>query len=274
MPWSSWPSSSTASGLAAASCSRPGLAGESDCGRGRCSTSCPRRARSARASGRSRRLPTDMQQRWVEITGPTDRKMTINALNSGADGFMADFEDANAPTLAEHGRRSPEPAGRDRWNDHLPRFRRQGLRAGREPGHAAGPPARLAPPRAPPAGRLRARHRRIVRLRPVRLPLRAAAGAGRQRSLLLSPEDGVAPRGPAVERRVPLRPGVPGHPARHDQGDRADRDAAGCVRDGRDPLRAARAFRRAERRPLGLHLLGHQVLPQPPRDGSARPRST
>ena len=43
-------------------------------------------------------VPSDMQQRWVEITGPTERKMTINALNSGADGFMADFEDANAPT--------------------------------------------------------------------------------------------------------------------------------------------------------------------------------
>jgi malate synthase len=43
-------------------------------------------------------VPADMQQRWVEITGPTDRKMVINALNSGADGFMADFEDANAPT--------------------------------------------------------------------------------------------------------------------------------------------------------------------------------
>jgi malate synthase len=43
-------------------------------------------------------VPPDLQQRWVEITGPTDRKMTINALNSGADGFMADFEDANAPT--------------------------------------------------------------------------------------------------------------------------------------------------------------------------------
>jgi malate synthase len=42
--------------------------------------------------------PADLQQRWVEITGPTDRKMAINALNSGADGFMADFEDANAPT--------------------------------------------------------------------------------------------------------------------------------------------------------------------------------
>jgi malate synthase len=43
-------------------------------------------------------VPQDMQQRWVEITGPTDRKMVINALNSGADGFMADFEDANSPT--------------------------------------------------------------------------------------------------------------------------------------------------------------------------------
>jgi malate synthase len=43
-------------------------------------------------------VPDDLQQRWVEITGPTDRKMMINALNSGADGFMADFEDANAPT--------------------------------------------------------------------------------------------------------------------------------------------------------------------------------
>jgi malate synthase len=42
--------------------------------------------------------PADLQRRWVEITGPTDRKMAINALNSGADGFMADFEDANAPT--------------------------------------------------------------------------------------------------------------------------------------------------------------------------------
>ena len=40
----------------------------------------------------------DYQDRRVEITGPTDRKMVINALNSGARGFMADFEDANSPT--------------------------------------------------------------------------------------------------------------------------------------------------------------------------------
>jgi malate synthase len=43
-------------------------------------------------------VPPDLRQRWVEITGPTDRKMMINALNSGADGFMADLEDANSPT--------------------------------------------------------------------------------------------------------------------------------------------------------------------------------
>ena len=40
----------------------------------------------------------DLQDRRVEITGPTDRKMIINALNSGASVFMADFEDANSPT--------------------------------------------------------------------------------------------------------------------------------------------------------------------------------
>src|SRR5213596_707248 len=43
-------------------------------------------------------VPRDLQDRRVEITGPTDRKMVINALNSGAKVFMADFEDANAPT--------------------------------------------------------------------------------------------------------------------------------------------------------------------------------
>ncbi len=44
--------------------------------------------------------PADFQDRRVEITGPTDRKLVINALNSGARGFMADFEDANSPTWA------------------------------------------------------------------------------------------------------------------------------------------------------------------------------
>ena len=45
-------------------------------------------------------IPADLQDRRVEITGPVDRKMIINALNSGADVFMADFEDSNTPTWA------------------------------------------------------------------------------------------------------------------------------------------------------------------------------
>ena len=43
-------------------------------------------------------IPDDLQDRRVELTGPPDRKMTINALNSGASTWMADFEDANCPT--------------------------------------------------------------------------------------------------------------------------------------------------------------------------------
>jgi malate synthase len=42
--------------------------------------------------------PSDLQDRRVEITGPPTRKMTVNALNSGARGWMADFEDATTPT--------------------------------------------------------------------------------------------------------------------------------------------------------------------------------
>ncbi len=43
-------------------------------------------------------IPGDIQDRRIEITGPTDRKMVINALNCGANVFMADFEDANTPS--------------------------------------------------------------------------------------------------------------------------------------------------------------------------------
>lgn len=44
------------------------------------------------------KLPPALQCRRVEITGPVDRKMMINALNSGADSYMADFEDSNTPS--------------------------------------------------------------------------------------------------------------------------------------------------------------------------------
>ncbi len=47
-------------------------------------------------------IPADLQDRRVEITGPVDRKMIINALNSGAKVFMADFEDSNSPFWANN----------------------------------------------------------------------------------------------------------------------------------------------------------------------------
>ena len=50
-------------------------------------------------------IPADLLDRRVEITGPTNAKMLINALNSGAQAFMADFEDATSPVWPG------EPAG-------------------------------------------------------------------------------------------------------------------------------------------------------------------
>jgi malate synthase len=62
-------------------------------------------------------IPADLQDRRVEITGPTDRKMVINALNSGAKVFMADFEDANAPTWANQ--IEGQINLNDRWADKI-----------------------------------------------------------------------------------------------------------------------------------------------------------
>lgn len=65
-------------------------------------------------------IPADLQDRRVEITGPVDRKMIINALNCGAKVFMADFEDATAPTWANVV--EGQVNLKDRWNgvlDHV-----------------------------------------------------------------------------------------------------------------------------------------------------------
>ena len=47
-------------------------------------------------------IPDALKDRRVEITGPVDRKMIINALNSGASVFMADLEDSNSPAWRKH----------------------------------------------------------------------------------------------------------------------------------------------------------------------------
>ena len=64
-------------------------------------------------------------------------------------------------------------------------------------------------------------------------------------------------------RGLPVHRGVPGPAVRHHPRDGAHRDHHGRVRDGGDPLRAARPLRGPERRPLGLHLQRHQELPRP-----------
>src|SRR2546421_4377100 len=48
-------------------------------------------------------IPADLRDRRGEVTGPTDRKMVINSLKSGAKDLIADFEDAKLPTLADIG---------------------------------------------------------------------------------------------------------------------------------------------------------------------------
>ena len=63
-----------------------------------CRIFSPKPHRSANRTGRWRRFRPALLDRRVEITGPVDRKMIINALNSGAKVFMADFEDSTSPT--------------------------------------------------------------------------------------------------------------------------------------------------------------------------------
>src|SRR5262249_32115133 len=62
-------------------------------------------------------IPADLLDRRVEITGPVDRKMIVNALNSGAKVFMADFEDANAPTWSNN--LDGQINLKDRWHASL-----------------------------------------------------------------------------------------------------------------------------------------------------------
>ena len=104
--------------------------------------------------------PADLQDRRVEITGPVDRKMVINALNSGAKVFMADFEDANSPTWDERASRARSTSSTPSSGTIALDDRRQALHAERRDRDAARPPARLAPCREARAGRRRARCRR------------------------------------------------------------------------------------------------------------------
>ena len=217
-------------------------------------------------------LPPDLLDRRVEITGPVDRKMIINALNSGASVFMADFEDSNSPTWDNvvDGQQQPAAtrcAARSTYT--APETGKQ-YRLEREDRDAHGAAARLAPAREARPRRRRSRSRRrsstsastssttrrssLARgTGPVLLPAEAARATSRRAC-------GTTSSCRAQERAR--------RPARHDQGDRPHRDAARRLRDGRDPLRAARALGRPQLRALGLHLQLHQEAPRTTRRAS------
>ncbi len=193
--------------------------------------------------------------------------MVINALNSGARGFMADFEDANSPLW------SNMIGGQVNLADAIRREIRHEEKGKQY--ELVDDPATL-----------------LVRPRGLHLPERhltvdgeAVAGPFMDFALYLTRngeellERGAGPFFylPKLESHYEARlwnqafelaAGLPRPRPRLDPRHGPDRDDPGRVRDGRDPLRAARALGRAQRRPLGLHLLGDQALPRPARSSS------
>ncbi len=179
--------------------------------------------------------PAALDDRRVEITGPADSaKMAINALNSGARVWLADLEDASSPTWDNVVDEREEPARRGQGHARVHLARRQALHLAdrRAASHRRDPSTWLALPGAPRADRRRSGIRVPGRLRTALLPHRADPHRQRSRPVLLPAQAREPPRGAAVERRVRLRPGGAGHPARNDPGNRPDRDDPCGLRDG------------------------------------------
>ena len=231
-----------------------------------CRTFSPTPNPSATGDWTVAKIPADLLDRRVEITGPVDRKMIVNALNSGAKVFMADFEDASSPVFANMV--EGQANLKDRWAGKID----------------------FTDPTSGKAYALKTETAALmVRPRGWHLPERhvvvdgeamsgslfdfglyvfhcAKAQMAQKLDAGLLPAQAREPsRGQALERRLLRRGARARRPAWNVQGDHPDRDAAGGVRDGRDPLRAARPYRRPQLRPLGLYLLVHQAPRQEPR---------
>ena len=106
--------------------------------------------------------PADLQDRRVEITGPTEPKMAINALNSGARVWLADLEDANTPHWSNvvTGQLVLRDAVRRQLALRVARRQELRIAAGERPCGHGGAPARLALRRAARDGRRRSRRSR------------------------------------------------------------------------------------------------------------------
>ncbi len=208
--------------------------------------------------------PADLTDRRVEITGPADRKMIVNAMNSGANVFMADLEDSLTPTwenlIDGQIHLKAAVAGTIGFTDV-----------------ETGKTYALNEKTAVLVVRPRGWHLDEAHVSIGGMPISAsifdfglyvfhnARAAPRERlgALLLPAEAGKPSRGEAVGRYLRSGRGDAGFAARNHPRDGADRNHPRRVRDGGDPLPAARLHLRAELRTLGLHLQLHQEVPQP-----------
>ena len=153
----------------------------------------------------------DITDRRVEITGPVDRKMIVNALNSGAQVFMADFEDANTPRWDNNiqGHINLRDAIRRRIDFVSPEGKTYALKDKVATLFVRPRGWHLPEKHVKIDGQ--ARFRRHLRLRALFLPQRQGTGRAGQRSVLLPAQAREPSRSPVVERH--LRDGAAG--ARH-----------------------------------------------------------
>ena len=191
--------------------------------------------------------PPGLVDRRVEITGPTEPKMAINALNCGRERLAGRPRGRQHPALAQRRRRAGGAAGRrppDAVVHRPPTARSTGC------ARTASCPRSC---RAPRGWHLPERHllvdgepdrRRAGRRRPLPLPQRAGAARPRQRPVLLPAQDGGPPRGAALGAGVRPRRAGARPPGRLDPRHDAHRDHPGRVRDGGDAARAGRPRRR------------------------------
>ena len=206
--------------------------------------------------------PPDLQDRRVEITGPVDRKMVINALNSGRALLHGRLRGRQRADLVEHARGPGQPRA-------TPSGARSSspARTGASIGSTRAATLLVRPrgwhlPETPRARRRRAGLGAACSTSASTSSTTRGPARARERAVLLPAEAREPPRGPSVERRLRAGRRTGSGSARHDPRDGPDRDDPGRVRDGRDPVRAARPLGRTERRTLGLHLQRDQEVPR------------
>jgi malate synthase len=171
-------------------------------------------------------IPADLQDRRTEITGPVDRKMVINALNSGANVFMADFEDSTSPTWRNviDGQVNLRDAIRREISFASPEGKQYKLNEKtatlfvRPRGWHL--PEKHLLVQGQPISRL------ALRFRLVLLSQRRGPESTRHRLLTFTCPNGEPSRSALVEQRLQLRAGCAGHSPRHHSRHRAHRDAA------------------------------------------------